>query len=66
MKFKNLIRPARAEGETIATFGAARLVKNLDGKFQLIGGTPDDRAAVREWCSHFIHEAIIPADPKIP
>ena len=66
MKLKNLLRPALLEGETIATFGDARLVKNLNGKFQLIGGTPDDRAAAREWCSHFLHEAIIPPDPKAP
>ncbi len=50
----------------IANFGAARLVKDLNGKFSLIGGTPNDRAAAREWCSHFLHEAVIAPDPKAP
>lgn len=46
-------------GETLATFGTARLVKYLDGKIKLRGGSPDDRAAAREWCSLFLHEAIL-------
>ena len=66
MKLKHLISPNRSEGETIATFGAARLVKDLNCKFHLISGTPNDRAAAREWCSHFLHEAIIPPDPQAP
>lgn len=66
MKFKHLISPHRSEAETIASFGTARLVKDLNRKFHLIGGTPTDRAAAREWCSHFLHEAVIPPDPKAP
>lgn len=66
MKLKHLVRPAHSEGETIASFGDARLVKNLNGKFRLIGGTSNDRAAAREWCSHFLHEAVIPPDPQSP
>ena len=66
MKFKHLPGPDRCEGETIANFGAARLVKDLTGKFRLIGGTPTDRAAAREWCSLFLHEAVIPPDLKAP
>lgn len=59
MKLKHFVVPAQSEGETIASFGAARLVKNLNGKFQLIGGSAEDRVAAREWCSLFLHEAII-------
>ena len=51
----------RNEGELIAGFGEARLVKYLDGKIKLLGGSPDDRAAAREWCSLFLHEAILSA-----
>ena len=47
------------EGETMATFGNARLVKKLNGRFELRGGSPDDRRAAREWCSLFLHEAVI-------
>jgi hypothetical protein len=43
------------EHELIATFGDARLVCNLDGRHELIGGTSDDLTAAREWCSMFAH-----------
>jgi hypothetical protein len=46
-------------GETLARFGEARLVKDLSGKIELLGGSPDDRREARQWCSMFMHEAII-------
>lgn len=48
------------EGETLATFGSARLVKRRNGKIELRGGSVPDRAAAREWISLFLHEAIVP------
>ena len=59
MKFNQLAWFARDEGETIAVFGDARLVKKLSGKIELLGGSPEDRRAAREWCSLFLHEAAI-------
>ena len=60
MKMKYLLEQLRGrDGATIAVFGAARLVKHLDGKIQLVGGTRDDRHAAREWCSLYLHEAAI-------
>ena len=59
MKFNQLAWLTRDEGETIAVFGAARLVKKLDGKLELRGGSPDDRSAAKEWCSLFLHEAAV-------
>ena len=56
MKFKF---PTRNEGETIATFGEARLVKQLDGKLELVGGSPENRTEAKEWVSLFLHEAVI-------
>ena len=47
----------RDEGDLIALFGNARLVKRLNGKFELLGGTETDRAEAREWCSMFLHDA---------
>jgi hypothetical protein len=41
------------EGEVLAYFGKARLVRKLDGKLGLIGGTDEDRTAAREWISMF-------------
>jgi hypothetical protein len=50
----------------IANFGNARLVKTLNGKFELLGGSPDDRAAAREWCSLFLHDAVFACSPAHP
>ena len=61
MKLNLLAWFKREERETLAQFGDARLVKYLDGKIKLLGGSPDDRAAAREWCSLFLHEAILSA-----
>lgn len=36
----------------------ARLVRHLNGRHELIGGTPDDLVAVREWCSMFAHDLV--------
>jgi len=46
-------------GETIATFGDARLVKRLTGKLELVGGTDQDRAAAKEWASLFLPEVSV-------
>lgn len=51
----------RRRGELIASWGAAELVRHLDGRYELRGGTPEDRQAAREWVSLFLHEAAIAA-----
>ena len=45
------------DGETLALFGDARLVKKLNGEIELVGGSAEDRTAAREWVSLFLHEA---------
>ena len=47
------------EGEVIATWGQARLIKYLDGKVELKGGSKEDRLAAHEWISLFWHEAVV-------
>jgi hypothetical protein len=49
----------RRRERTIAFFGSARLVKSHTGRVTLCGGTVNDRRAAREWCSHFLHEAVV-------
>jgi hypothetical protein len=47
------------DGKVAAGFGDARLIRFLDGKLELRGGSKDDRAAAREWMSMFWHEAVV-------
>lgn len=55
VKTQNLTRFEAHEAELVATFGGARLVKNLDGRHELVGGTASDHAAAGEWISLFAH-----------
>jgi hypothetical protein len=56
MKF---FREFKDEGEVVAWFGDAKLIRFLDGKMELRGGSNDDRTAAREWLSMFWHEAVV-------
>jgi hypothetical protein len=56
MRFKD-------EGEVVAYFGQARLIKFLDGKLELRGGSAHDHAEAREWMSLFWHEAVVRCVP---
>ena len=49
----------RDEGELVAGFGQARLVKTLDCRYELRGGSHEDRLAARVWISMFFHEAVV-------
>ena len=51
--------PFKDEGEVVAAWGEARLIKNLDGKTELKGGSKEDRLAAHEWISLFWHEAVV-------
>ena len=46
MKLNPLSWSLPDEGDLIALFGNARLVKRLNGKFELLGGTDADRAEI--------------------
>jgi hypothetical protein len=35
------------------------LIKRLDGKLELKGGSKEDHAEAREWLSLFWHEAVV-------
>lgn len=48
------------EGEVIARFGEAALIRQPDGKWQLKGGSHDDRSTAKEWISLFVHEVVLP------
>ncbi len=59
MKLRHLIESILLQGKIVARFGAAKLVEEPRGRFQLIGGTMEDRLAAREWASLFLHEAVL-------
>jgi hypothetical protein len=58
MKLTNSSWLGLAPVETIARFGAARLVRKLDGRHELIGGTLPEHSAAREWCSRLAPEIV--------
>jgi hypothetical protein len=58
MKMK-FLPPFKDEGEVVAAWGEARLIRYLDGKTELRGGSREDRLAAQEWISMFWHEAVV-------
>jgi hypothetical protein len=54
--------PFKDEGEVVASWGDAQLIKYLDGRSELRGGSKEDRAEAREWMSLFWHEAVVRDD----
>jgi hypothetical protein len=51
--------PFKDQGEVVASWGEAQLIRYLDGKTELRGGSVQDRAEAREWMSLFRHEAVV-------
>ena len=51
--------PFKDEGEVVASWGEAQLIRYLDGKLELKGGSKADRLAAHEWISLFWHEAML-------
>ena len=51
--------PFQDEGEVVAAWGQAQLIRYLNGKTELRGGSKEDRLAAQEWISMFWHEAVV-------
>ena len=51
--------PFKDEGEVVAGWGEAQLIRYLDRKTELRGGSKEDRLAAQEWISLFWHEAVV-------
>jgi hypothetical protein len=54
----------RAGRQIVAAFGTSRLVRNQNGRHELVGVTADDYAAAHEWCSLFTHEVVFTSAPR--
>ncbi len=59
MKIGHLFSEQADSGEVIALFGDAKLVKTIDSKYELRGGSTEDRIAAQEWISLFMHELVL-------
>jgi hypothetical protein len=59
MKNAHLFPEQADSGEVIALFGGAKLVKTIDSKYELRGGSKGDRIAAQEWVSMFMHEMVL-------
>jgi len=58
MRTTNIIE-GRNEGEVIAVWGGAKLVKHWNGRLELKGGSREEVGEAREWLSLFWHEAVV-------
>jgi hypothetical protein len=60
MNFKNILPDFSGnQAEVIAFFGQAKLVKTMDFKYELRGGSHHDRISAREWISLFFNDAAV-------
>jgi hypothetical protein len=50
--------PMDVEIEVVAVFGGSRVVRLRNGRLEIRGGHPSERAEAREWTSLFCHEAL--------
>ena len=57
MRARRYEDPPDRETEIIAIFGAARLVRHLNGRLELSGGSPEDRERARTWAVTFLRQA---------
>jgi hypothetical protein len=59
MRNRTFFTPFKDEGELIASWGEARLIKYLDGKLVLKGGSKEDLVEAREWISMFLNDKVV-------
>ena len=59
MRIRNILSLFKDEAELIASFGEADLVRYLDGRYELRGGSRDDRLTAKEWISMFCHNVVV-------
>ena len=62
MKLKNLIL---MQNEVMAHFGEAKIVKSLDGKHKLVGGSEQDREDALNWLALFCPEIVLEIEPEV-
>jgi hypothetical protein len=63
MKVRNIYPKSGDEGTVIASFGQAKLIKFLNGRYELRDGSKEDRFAAHEWISMFCHDVVVKEVP---
>ncbi len=53
------------EFESIAAFGGAQILKSLDGKLTIRGGTDAEQAQARDWMARFLSSAGLGHRPPV-
>jgi hypothetical protein len=48
----------------VTTFGESQLVRHINGRYELLGGTAEDHAEAREWCSIFAQDVVFTSAPR--
>ena len=64
MTIQSLLAEFKPEASVIATFGRATLVKTLEGRYELRGGSHSDRITAYEWISLFMHHVVVREAPQ--
>jgi hypothetical protein len=56
MRSRSYFQEFKDEGEVLASWGDAKLIKYVNGKVELRGGSKEDQIAASEWISMFFPE----------
>jgi hypothetical protein len=59
MKRSPILADHVRETELIAGVGGARLLKWLDGRFEIRGGTEEERKQLKEWSEVFLEVSLV-------
>jgi hypothetical protein len=58
-------RPDTTQEHLIVSFGQARLIKLPDRTYDLVGGSPADRAEAADWIAQFMQNDIVRSAPSL-
>lgn len=59
MKKNSLHQLLPSEGLVVAIFGESKLVRTGLNRFEILGGTHEDRDEAMEWMSFFLHGRLV-------
>lgn len=57
MRHRSFDLPEQEREELIAGFGGAEIIKHLDGKLEIRGGTEQEKTQTHEWMKQFLTQS---------